>query len=543
MNNRLFYRIFHIIHKERHQIESKMKVSLLFHTLIHLKTIQLFYQIKYRINKAKYCETHFLCKNKKITLFPPIPKYSCIKKETFTFLNLSATFHSWNDTRQGMLWAYNLNYMDWLQQENMSWEEGAQWIDRFIADLPKNKIGLDPYPIALRGINWIKFIVQHSDEWDESRIKRWNQSLYSQYRLLIRKLEYHLLGNHLLEDAYSLFFASIYFADKTFYDKATQLLSKELNEQILNDGAHYEQSPMYHCILLDRLLDCYNLSAHNMDFEGQETISLLLKQKAELMLGHLSNILYKDGTYPLFNDSTIGIAPTPEALFQYAQRLSITWSRIALKDCGYRKIQNTAFEGFVDVGNITATYQPGHTHADTFSYELRIKDKPFIIDTGISTYNKTQRRQYERSTSAHNTVTIAHTDSNEVWGGFRVGRRAHVILQKDTSHSITAVHSGFGRKTLHKRTFALESTSFTVRDDITSDQTACSHIHFAPEATIISYTNNQIQTNVATICIENADSVEIHPGKASTAYNTFQDIAIARIHFKHHSIYRISIIQ
>lgn len=520
-----------------------MKVSLLFHTLIHLKTIQLFYQIKYRINKAKYCETHFLCKNKKTTLFPPIPKYSCIKKETFTFLNLSAIFHSWNDTRQGMLWAYNLNYMDWLQQENMSWEEGAQWIDRFIADLPKNKIGLDPYPIALRGINWIKFIVQHSDEWDESRIKRWNQSLYSQYRLLIRKLEYHLLGNHLLEDAYSLFFASIYFSDKTFYDKATQLLSKELNEQILNDGAHYEQSPMYHCILLDRLLDCYNLSAHNMVFEGQETISLLLKQKAELMLGHLSNILYKDGTYPLFNDSAIGIAPTPEALFQYAQRLNITWSRIALKDCGYRKIQNTAFEGFVDVGNITATYQPGHTHADTFSYELRIKDKPFIIDTGISTYNKTQRRQYERSTSAHNTVTIAHTDSNEVWGGFRVGRRAHVILQKDTSHSITAVHSGFRRKTLHKRTFALESTSFTVRDDITSDQTACSYIHFAPEATIISYTNNQIQTNVATICIENADSVEIHPGKASTAYNTFQDIAIARIHFKHHSIYRISVIQ
>ena len=44
------------------------------------------------------------------------------------------------------------------------------------------------------------------------------------------------------------------------YDKASCLLYKELDEQILPDGSHYEQSPMYHCILLDRLLDCYNAS-------------------------------------------------------------------------------------------------------------------------------------------------------------------------------------------------------------------------------------------------------------------------------------------
>ena len=34
------------------------------------------------------------------------------------------------------------------------------------------------------------------------------------------------------------------------YDKASCLLYKELDEQILPDGSHYEQSPMYHCILL-----------------------------------------------------------------------------------------------------------------------------------------------------------------------------------------------------------------------------------------------------------------------------------------------------
>lgn len=518
-----------------------MNIFLLFHTLTHLKPIQFFYQIRYRFAKPHFHIVASPQMNKNIFLSSPIPKYHCIRKTIFTFLNLKTPFHSWNDVSQGMLWAYNLNYMDWLLQEGMTLEEGALWIDLFITDLPQNKVGLDPYPIALRGINWIKFIVQHKTRLNEEQLKTWNNSLYSQYQLLIKKLEYHLLGNHLLENAYSLFFASIYFADKTFYEKATLLLSQELNEQILTDGAHYEQSPMYHCILLDRLLDCYNLSVNNSVFKHQELISSLLKQKAELMLGHLTNILYTDGTYPLFNDSAIGIAPTPRVLFQYAQKLGITWHNIPLGACGYRKMQNAIFEGFVDIGNITATYQPGHTHADTLSYELHIKEKPFIIDTGISTYNKTLRRQLERSTPAHNTVTITHADTSEVWGGFRVGRRARVTLQKDTSHCLIATHNGFGKKTLHKRCFELTDNFFLINDKITSSKTACSYIHFAPEITIVACTNNQIQTNLATISIENADKVEINYGKASTTYNKLHKIAIAQIYFKRHSTYRISV--
>ncbi len=146
--------------------------------------------------------------------------------------------------------------MDWLCQEEASRETGEKWIDKFIADLPSNRVGLAPYPIALRGINWVKFISIHYDAIPDSKRQRWNDSLYAQYRLLSRRLEYHLEGNHLLENAYSLFIASIYFADRRLYKKSSKLLIKELDEQILPDGAHFEQSPMYHCILLDRLLDC-----------------------------------------------------------------------------------------------------------------------------------------------------------------------------------------------------------------------------------------------------------------------------------------------
>ncbi|WP_288148493.1 alginate lyase family protein [Bacteroides acidifaciens] len=518
-----------------------MNISLLLHTLAHLKPIQIFYQSRYRLFRPSFHTVPYTGTAQKLSLPFLIPKGKCVQEQTFTFLNLSAPFISWNDTRQGMLWTYNLNYMDWLQQEDISWKEGEQWIDRFITDLPQNKIGLDPYPIALRGINWIKFITQHAESISKQKINSWNQSLYAQYQLLTQKLEYHLLGNHLLEDAYSLFFGALYFADISFYQKATKLLSSELNEQVLSDGAHYEQSPMYHCILLERLLDCYNLSIHNSIFKGQDSFTQLLKQKAQAMLGHLESILYEDKTYPLFNDSATGIAPLPRCLFRYASQLGIIWNRLPLEACGYRHFKNMVFEGFTDTGNLTATYQPGHSHADTFTYELRIKGNPFIIDTGISTYNKNQRRQLERSTKAHNTVVVSHQDSSEVWGGFRVGRRAHVTLHTDTSTCLEATHDGFGKKALHRRRFELNDNVFTITDNITSELPACSYIHFAPDVNVLSCDNQLLSTDKGIIRFDNAEAVEIRYGKTSTAYNCLRKTAIAVIHFKKHSTYHISL--
>ena len=67
-----------------------------------------------------------------------------------------------------------------------------------------------------------------------------------------------------------------------------------------------------------------------------------------------------------------------------------------------------------------ADYQPGHSHSDTFNFELYVQKFPLIVDTGISTYEKNEIRQKERSTLSHNTVMIGDNDQTKVWGGFRV---------------------------------------------------------------------------------------------------------------------------
>ena len=518
-----------------------MNIPLILRTVIHLKPTQIVFQIKYRLKKATY--TEFVCdKNVGGCLcIPFIPKYKCYENGEFSFLNISSPFVSWNDTENGMLWAYNLNYMDWLQQEGIDYTEASQWIDKFIEELPHNRIGLDPYPIALRSINWIKFISQHNV--DSEHLKKWNDSLYSQVRLLEKKLEYHLLGNHLLEDSYAWFINAIYFNDKRMFSKASKLLLKELKEQILADGSHYEQSPMYHCILLDRLLDCYNFSFSNNRFGTVQTeFNENLAETAKRMLGHLQAIVYADSTIPMLNDSANGIAPTPRQLFDYAERLGIEWQPMALKECGYRKYSESGMEAVVDAGNITASYQPGHSHADTFNYELRINGKPVIADTGISTYDKTPRRQLERSTKAHNTVTVDNHDSSEVWGGFRVGKRAKVTIIEETEKRITASHNGFGHDATHTRTFQMDALGFTVSDHVAGNHYCKSYLHFANGIEILRHDNDSITTNLAKISIKGAKKVEIINGKISTEYNRFTPIKIAILNFSKELKYTIATI-
>ena len=186
-----------------------------------------------------------------------------------------------------------------------------------------------------------------------------------------------------------------------------------------------------------------------------------------------------------------------------------------MKECGYRKFQDEHLEAIGDVGIITATYQPGHTHADTFNYELRIDGKPFVVDTGISTYNKNERRQLERSTIAHNCMSPNGQNSSEVWGGFRVGRRCHVRCKREDVRCIEAEHNGFEKSCV--RTFSLKDDAFSVVDKY--DGEAVSYIHLAEGA------------DEKRITVEGAEKVEIKPWKYSTEYNRFHDGKVMEIHF------------
>jgi len=457
----------------------------LFNTIKFLKPVQVYYRIYYFSRKkirstcGQKLNLSLSSSAKRLKIEESIHIADCYSlNHAFKFLNLEKKFENkidWNYSLYGKLWTYNLSYFDYLSQSNV--EESLLLINSFIEELADVKDGLEPFPISLRGINWIKFFTYYKIE-----NKIINDSLYAQYQILLDNLEYHLLGNHLLENAFSLLFAAYYFEDEVFYKKAKKLLLVELEEQILNDGAHFELTPMYHQIILFRLLDSINLVENN-EWKDKELL-VFLKEKSELMLSWLKEVTYRDGSIPLLNDSTNGIAPTSRQLFSYAKRLNIRRKNISLSQSGYRKITKNNYESIIDVGHIGADYIPGHVHSDIFNFELKILGRAFIVDMGLSTYETCLRRMLERSTASHNTVEVNSENQSDVWGGFRVGKRANIVNLEEKENYFKATHDGYKKDNIyHTRTWNFYDKKLIITDSLNKNIQAISRLHFHPSIT------------------------------------------------------------
>tara|TARA_R110002033_G_scaffold135_1_gene1485 strand:- start:19049 stop:20656 length:1608 start_codon:yes stop_codon:yes gene_type:complete len=478
----------------------------LFNTIKYLKFTQIYYRIFYfvrnrfrKIIKVKYEFTKD-SNSTHLKLTDSCEYYSTYKDGKFTMLNLSKKFNGkidWNFSEYGKLWTYNITYFEYLKEK-----EDVNLIYDFIENISSVKDGLQPFPISLRGLNWIKFLTKN-----EIKDKKIDDSLYAQYYILLDNLEYHLLGNHLLENGFSLLFGAYYFKDKILYKKAEEILVKELDEQILDDGGHFELSPMYHQLMLFRVLDCINLVIGNsllvISENEQQKLKELLISKAQVMLRWLNHISYENGDIPLLNDSANKIAPTTDELNEYAKRLQINQSQITnhqLQNSGYRKVKKENYECILDIGEVGASYIPGHAHADTFNFELHIKSpitmqsrrnednhqSPFIVDTGLSTYNTGKQREHERSTKAHNTVEINETNSSEVWAGFRVANRASIVELVENIDHIKATHDGYKKKfnILHTREWKFEDDKIVIKDSLNKECGAIARLHFNPSITI-----------------------------------------------------------
>ncbi|MDB2317670.1 heparinase II/III family protein, partial [Flavobacteriales bacterium] len=449
----------------------------------------------------------------------------------FEFLNIQHKFNqiNWNFNLHKKLWTYNLNYFDFLNQKEISEKQGLELITDFINKYDKLIDGKEPYPTSLRIINWIKFISTH---------KISDDSIYKLIRKdanrLMKNLEYHLLGNHLLENGFALFFAAHLFNDKKYFNLSSKILTKELNEQILEDGGHFELSPMYHNLMLYRVLDCIHIVQLN-PIKHNRKILKFLKERAEKMLSWTENMTFNSEYMPLFNDSANGIVPNPGIIIDYAKTLNINSKKLTLSSSGYRKISTHNYELICDVGPIGASYQPGHGHADTFNFELYIKNNPIIVDTGTSTYNIGPIRSYERSTKAHNTVVVNDKNSSDVWSGFRVGKRADVFDLTETKESIKASHNGYsGINVTHSREWKHSKNEIIIKDSIQGKKdvkgVACFHFH--PSVKTILNQNVLIIEPYCKIYFENQFELNISNYKYSPEFNTQLSSNCLEVSFK-----------
>jgi uncharacterized heparinase superfamily protein len=426
--------------------------------------------------------------------------------DRFTFLNEENQLSviGWDNPSKSKLWRYNLHYFDCLNQleiENEAVELQTKVISKWMIENPYGKgTGWEPYPTSLRIINWIKWHFRTNGLSAEAKISLWNQVNW-----LAGRPEYHLLGNHLFINAKALLFASAIFGlneDSAIYRKANKILKEELSEQFLNDGAHFELSPMYHSLALEDLLDLYQLK----DYLPSTFPSIEIQEKFLKGMSWLHFISYNNGQLAHFNDCANGIAPTFSQLEELGQKTGLNWKLDFenqfnyFKGSGFVVFKNESVHLIADIGDIGPDYLPGHAHADSLSFELAIKGKRVIVNSGTGEYGLSQERLRHRSTSAHSTIELDGKSSSDVWSGFRVAQRARIseveICEGENRLEFSAVHDGYKRiksKPLHKRKWKVNDGSIEINDDVSgSGNTVQLRYYLHPDIQVEKH-NDEIQ--------------------------------------------------
>jgi uncharacterized heparinase superfamily protein len=454
-----------------------------FHTLKYLKPVQVVYRLLYTVHRQAVPRGKPLelrtCSG--VWTTPVAKALSMTGPAAFRFLNREGMVgkpEEWNSGAQEKLWLYNLHYFDYINAMGDEAYRGAcrAIMQRWVAENPPVVgNGWEPYPISLRVVNWIKWALAGNEL--DSRMR---ESLAMQVRYLSQRLEYHLLANHLFANVKALVFAGLFFQGQEalrWLRRGVKLLERQIREQVLEDGGHFERSAMYHAIVLEDLLDLINMA---QAFAGIIEGGLVdaWKQTVEKMFGWLAAMTHPDGKIALFNDAAFGIAAKPEQLREYGTRLGVAsgadfrGSVADLRQSGYVRIERGRAALIVDAGAIGPDYQPGHAHADTLSFELSLGDRRVIVDSGASTYAPGAERLRQRSTAAHNTVQVDGRDSSEVWSSFRVAQRARIVERRVVPgvavDLVVAAHDGYRRmgKGIHRRSFALSDRELVITDEL-----------------------------------------------------------------------------
>lgn len=502
------------------------KLGRLWRTVRHLRYKQVIHRVVFRLAKPRpdHRPAPSLRETSSNWHSPVKREPSMIAPRQFLVLgqNYDLALGGWNPNNLSKLTCYNLHYFDDLNAKNscdrLDWHKRliASWIDQNPA--PDGN-GWEPYPLSLRVVNWIKWAQTHP----ESLTKEMVHSLAVQVRFLTRRLEWHLMGNHLFVNAKALIFAGLFFqgdeADR-WRTMGLDILKQQIPEQILLDGGHFELSPMYHSLATEDLLDLIVITRRYEEGLTSSESAAMADWPALIqpMLTWLSVLTHPDGKLSFFNDAAFGIAPDLAELCGYAERIGLSVEALVgtpiheLPKSGYYRLSRGAAVVMADLAAVGPAYLPGHAHADTLSFEMSLAGQRVIINGGTSIYGTGAERHNQRSTISHSTLCLEKTNSSEVWSGFRVGRRARIIKicwsDKNEATYLAASHDGYRNmqgKPIHQRQWALSNRSLAIIDKVKHRQKrlaeAFFHLHPSVSVEMISRNEAQLHTESYKICV------------------------------------------
>jgi hypothetical protein len=350
--------------------------------------------------------------------------------------------------------------------------------------------------VALRAINLLATfsLMLHAPQLTEDTLSEWLMILNQHGAHIRRNLEYSHIAtsNHYLCDIAGLLWLGVLLPEleeaEGWREFAFEELLKEMDRQVLADGADYEASTGYHRLKAELFLYSFVLCHVN----GIE-ISQKYWQKLRAMIDYIKAYLRPDGRAPLIGDSdsgqvlpitrrsaddhryvlALGAAVFREPEFRDGAECpeEVLW---ALGESGERDFVALSLSNpprsqmFADAGtyilrdsdlyllfNASRSGLRGrgsHGHNDALAVEVSACGTAFIVDPGSYVYSADlHERHLFRSTAYHSTVQVDEAEQNSIEEEtpFVIGDEAHPrVVRCDSDEKmdlVIAEHDGYSR--------------------------------------------------------------------------------------------------
>lgn len=377
--------------------------------------------------------------------------------------NIPVSFNKnivWDKTPNGdNEWIYAFNRLQFIVVLGEAWnftndhkylDHAAYLIDDWIKQNPLTEDSQSttwrPIEAGIRCENLLRALQLFDGHLSNPIVKSIEELLVTHGEFLLNShTAFQLQSNWGILQNHGLFLAGLAFENYNWCKIAMDRLEQCLHLQIMDDGTHWEQSPLYHCEVLHCCLDTI-LTAKRTNFPIKHEIILYTK-KISLALGKM---LRPDGklfcqsdsdevdardlmalSSFIFNDPILkGYANAniyPENCWDFADyfktynNMSIknSYTSVALTDSGNYMIWDGTGENAGMMHFHCGSLGGGHGHADLLHMDLVYNSESILIDSGRYTYVEGDIRKKLKSPNAHNTITINSTDFTKyesTWG-------------------------------------------------------------------------------------------------------------------------------
>jgi hypothetical protein len=349
--------------------------------------------------------------------------------------------------------------------------------------------------VALRAMNVLAAFerFRQSSQIDSEDLLFVLRLLQQHGRYIQNNLEFSYIAtsNHYLSDVAGLLWLETMLPEledaEVWRDLALPALLREMDKQVLPDGADYESSTGYHRFVLELFLYSFMLCR-----ETRRSIDAKYWRKLQQMLQYVKAYLRPDGLAPLIGDTDSGqVLPFQQRRADdHAYVLAIAADLLndvtlntpqeessAFPDTGSYIMRKGDCYLFFNASGAGINGRGSHGHNDALSIEISTRGHAFIVDPGTYVYTADlQMRHAFRSTAYHSTVKIDGEEQNTTDPSmpFVIGNEAQPrVLEWQSNENydkVVAEHYGYRRlrsPVTHRRTVTFDKAecSWLVEDE------------------------------------------------------------------------------